>query len=98
MRLTLTERALKDIEEARAWYNNIGRDLGDALHRDITQTVDTVLERPRAFPEQKPGIRGARCERFPYKVYYRIRSDDEVRVLAVYHLKRDPNRWDDSTR
>jgi putative addiction module component (TIGR02574 family) len=32
-------------------------------------------------------------DEFPYRIIYRIRSG-VVRVLAIYHLKRDPHRWD----
>jgi toxin ParE1/3/4 len=97
MRLDLTERARLDIHRARAWYEEQGIGLGDRLYDDLMETIDKVLDNPRFFAEWKPGVRGARCHLFPYRVLYRIR-EDVIRVLAVYHLSRDPDRWDDPNR
>jgi plasmid stabilization system protein ParE len=97
MQLDLAERALLDIRQARSWYEEQGRGLGDRLYDDVLATVDKVLLNPQFFAEWKPGLRSARCRRFPYRVIYRIR-EDVVRVLAVYHLNRDPDRWDEPNR
>ncbi len=96
-RFTITERARKHVREARAWYEAQARTLGDQLVDEVFETIDTIVQRPTSFPEVKPGVRGARCDRFPYKIYYRIRANG-IRVLAVYHLRRDPDRWDDPNR
>jgi hypothetical protein len=71
MRLDLTERALLDIRQARSWYEEQGRGLGDRLYDDVLKTVDKVLQNPRFFAEWKAGVRSARCRRFPYRVIYR---------------------------
>jgi toxin ParE1/3/4 len=97
MRLELTERARRDMQEARLWYETQGAGLGNRLYSEIVETIDRVMENPLFFTEWRPGIRGARCNRFPYRVCYRIREDG-IRVLAVYHLHRDPDRWDDPDR
>jgi plasmid stabilization system protein ParE len=35
--------------------------------------------------------------RFPYAIFYRA-ADDEIIVLAVFHLARDPARWQSQSR
>jgi len=38
-------------------------------------------------------VRRARLQRFPYAVFYVIR-EDSIDVLAVYHARRRPRRFD----
>ena len=38
-------------------------------------------------------VRRALCDEFPYKVFFRIKPDGEIRVLAVYHVSRGPEQW-----
>jgi hypothetical protein len=38
-------------------------------------------------------VRRGLCDIFPYKIYFRLKDDGEVRVLAVYHVSRDPGKW-----
>jgi len=45
-----------------------------------------------SFPEIHKGVRRASCNRYPYKIYF-SHTASEVRVLAVYHVSRNPRRW-----
>jgi plasmid stabilization system protein ParE len=59
--------------------------------------VDVCLTRiqrhPEAYPEAHPRVRRASLRRFPYGVFYVVR-DDRIDVLAVYHARRRPRRFE----
>jgi plasmid stabilization system protein ParE len=93
----LTERAVLDLEHARAWYDRGSVDLGNRFIDAVLAVIATAREHPDRFPVVRKGVRGARCRRFPYRVYYEPFAD-RIIVLAVYHTARDPRRWDDLER
>jgi len=94
-RLTLTARARTDLAQVKLWYARIRPELALAFLDDIDKVFAAIRERPASFTEVEPGIRRGLCDNFPYKIYFRVKSDDEVRVLAVYHVSRDPEHWSD---
>jgi len=91
-RATLTARARTDLAEARLWYARIRIELADEFIDDVDQTIAAIRERLKSFPEVECGVRRALCATFPYKIYFR-QGRDEIRVLAVYHVSRDPRKW-----
>ena len=50
---------------------------------------------PGIVPEVEPAVRRALFDRFPYKVYFCSKGPREVRILAAYHVNRDPVKWQD---
>jgi hypothetical protein len=44
-------------------------------------------------PASEAAAKHHHARKFPYNVYFRIRSDSEVRVLSVYHVNLDPGKW-----
>ena len=44
------------------------------------------------WPEVEPGIRLAPVARWPYGIYYQT-WPDQVMVLAVFHMAREPADW-----
>jgi toxin ParE1/3/4 len=93
----LTERAVLDLQHARDWYDGGNVDLGNRFVDAVLAVIATAREHPQRFPVVRKGIRGARCRRFPYRVYYEV-SRERVVVLAVYHTARDPGLWDNPDR
>jgi toxin ParE1/3/4 len=84
-----------ELREARAWYNEKRRGLGDELFA----AVDQVFERIRQHPEQHRviyagDVRKVLVPLFPYMVVYQIRGATIV-VISVHHTSRDPHRWQD---
>ena len=97
LRYKISERAERDMQSVRHWYDQIGRTLGDRVIDAVYDVIRLARERPASFPEISEGTRVARCRRFPYRVYFVV-TDDLVNVLAVYHTAREPERWDDPDR
>lgn len=94
----LTERAVRDLQTARDWYDRQSVDLGNRFIDAVLAAIRIARERPYSLPEIEDGARRVRCDRFPFHVYFEVLSDNRIRVLAVYHTSRDPNRWDDINR
>jgi len=93
----LTERAIRDLASARDWYDQRALQLGDRFLDEAMLAIRVACERPQSFPEVRRAVRGVRCKRFPYRVYFTVQNERMV-VLAVYHTARDPARWDDLNR
>jgi plasmid stabilization system protein ParE len=62
--------------------------------------VDAALALIQRTPELHPlihkQIRRALIRRFPFGIFYVV-EEDTIRVLAVFHGKRNPMRWMDRT-
>ena len=93
----LSRRANRDVEAVREWYDKQDAGLGNQFLDDLNATFSIICERPKSFPQVKPGIRATRCSRFPYRIYFEVFAD-RIDILAVYHTARNPRRWNDPDR
>ena len=93
LRLRARRRAELDLAEAYAWYEARSEGLGEAFLRAASACFARISSSPESFPEVENRVRRARLRRFPYGVYYVVR-DDAIDVLAVYHSRRRPRRFD----
>lgn len=57
-----------------------------------------IAQNPLAFPVVwRARVRRALVlDRFPYALYFTI-DDDQFTVIACFHARRDPRRWQDRT-
>jgi toxin ParE1/3/4 len=90
--LSVQPRAEREALKAARWYEREAAGLGRAFLESVEQALLAVEENPYQSPELYRDIRRALVKRFPYGVFFRIRPQ-EVRVLAILHLARDPERW-----
>jgi plasmid stabilization system protein ParE len=97
LRYEFSERAAKDFDAAVEWYKRQPTNLGRAVVDAIVQAIDVARSRPLSCPEIEEGVRGVRCVRFPYRVHFEV-LPDRIRLLAIYHTSREPQRWDDPDR
>ncbi|MDJ0865572.1 MAG: type II toxin-antitoxin system RelE/ParE family toxin [Myxococcota bacterium] len=86
-------RAELDIDEAYSWYEARADGVGDALLRAVEACFARIERHPESHVVAYGRVRRARLHRFPYGVYYTIRADF-IDVLAVYHGRRRPRRFD----
>jgi toxin ParE1/3/4 len=93
----LTKRAIRDLAAARDWYDQRDVSLGNRFLDEVLLAIRAARERPQSFPEVRTTVRGVRCKKYPYRIYFTVESDRIV-ILAVYHTARDPARWDDVIR
>jgi plasmid stabilization system protein ParE len=90
--LSVGPQAERETQEAARWYNNASAGLGEAFLDIVQQTLDAIVENPLRFPLVHRDIRRALLKRFPYGIFFRVRSD-RIKLLAIVHLSRDPSRW-----
>lgn len=86
-------RAELDVSDAYAWYEERAAGLGEAFLRAAEACLARITRHPEAHVVVHGRVRRARLHRFPYGVYYVIREDC-IDVLAVYHGRRRPRRFD----
>jgi plasmid stabilization system protein ParE len=67
--------------------------LGEGFLRAVEACFARITRHPEAHAVAHGRVRRARLHRFPYSVYYVIR-EDFIDVLAVYHGRRRPRRFD----
>jgi len=85
-------QAQRDARLAFAWYERQRPGLGRDLVGELDAVYERLSENPHVYQEILPGVRRAIVRRFPYAVFYLI-AEEEVRVLCVMDMSRDPEVW-----
>jgi plasmid stabilization system protein ParE len=83
--------ANEDLQEARAWYDNIRPELGERFALAVEATVETIAEHPLQFPVVYRGRRRAGVRRFPYGIFFEA-QEHRVVAIACFHGRRHPKR------
>jgi plasmid stabilization system protein ParE len=91
-RLIYDPLAKLEIKEAAAFYENYRQGLGRAFLETIEKAIQRVRENPLQNRRIAGRFRRRLVNRFPYGVIYSIEVD-HVFIVAVMHLKREPNYW-----
>jgi toxin ParE1/3/4 len=92
MKLEFSNHALADLREISAHSRQqFGARVARALEIRIRNVVDNVARRPESGPriEQRADLRVVALGRYPFKIFYRVRSDS-VRILHIRHTARRP--------
>ena len=92
MNYSFHPHAEKELEEVENYYDNIREELGDRLRAEIEKAISRILDFPNAWQQLSPGIRRRPLKTFLYGIVYRVKPE-EIRILAVMHLHREPNYW-----
>jgi plasmid stabilization system protein ParE len=92
LRIVFRRAAKSEFEEAAVWYDEQRRGLGEEFIFEIDQSLASAAAAPLRYPVVYGDIRRTVARRFPYAVYFRVRSDTLV-VLAVFHGRRNPAIW-----
>jgi plasmid stabilization system protein ParE len=85
--------ATVELEEAAQWYEAHRMALRDEFLAEFRTGIGQVIEQPHAWQQVGAGARRYRLGRFPYGIVY-IVEDDQIVVLAVAHLRRNPGYWE----
>ena len=88
-RVIIRPEAKLDLQEAKAWYRNISRELGNDFVRRIDEAISLAQERPLAFQMVHRTFRRILLHRFPYALFYHA-GEDRIVVVGVLHQARDP--------
>ena len=85
-------RAVREIGEAFNWYEEQSKGLGSEFELAFELQLKRLEQVPLLYAEIISGVRRTLLPRFPYGVFYAVKSD-LVHVLAVIHNSRNPRRW-----
>lgn len=89
-------RFLPDAEfemiEAAAYYEAQQRDLGRRFLASVQDAIHRIGVNARLYPVVEMDVRRCLTKTFPFGVLFRELSD-EIVVMAVMHLHRDPDYW-----
>ena len=93
-RLIVRPEAEADLTDGAVWYDNCEPGLGLELISEIHSAIARVLKNPESFTRvrQNPMVCRALTRRFPYRVFFIVRSDALV-VFAVLHAARHDRVW-----
>lgn len=90
--MILRQKAERDIEFARNWYDAQQVGLGEEFLSAVQERLVEIRRFPESCPEIHKKLRRALVGRFPYLIFYLL-TQDKVVVLAVLHTSRDPANW-----
>lgn len=94
--LRLDARALVELNSSALKYDTDNPGVGGMFLAAVADAIEAVAEWPglgAPVAEVEGGvIRQFRVRRFPYHVGYLV-TDEEIRVLAVAHERRQPGYW-----
>lgn len=88
-RLQVHEQAEMDIQSAAAWYAGQRRGLDDRFIDELKACCAFILRDPHGPAKAGGPYRQFRLATFPFHVVYLV-IDDQVLVMRVYHMRRDP--------
>ena len=91
-RLKFSSRALREIGEAQEWYELQNPGLGEEFIAAMELQLKRLEQAPLLYVEVIPNVRRALLPRFPYGLFYAVRSN-LINVLAVLHDARNPRQW-----
>lgn len=94
MRHTFHPEAEAEFYEAIDYYEGCQEGLGYDFAREVYSAIRNIMDYPKAWPVLEGVIRRCQTKRFPYGVIYSEEAD-EIFILAIMHLHRDPDYWKD---
>jgi plasmid stabilization system protein ParE len=91
-RLVVQPQSDLDIQAAAVWYEDQRFGLGSRFLDELDLVFQRIKDNPRQFPRVQGDVHRALFRHFPYGVYFLVESED-IKVLAVLHLHREPDMW-----
>ncbi|HYX31439.1 MAG TPA: type II toxin-antitoxin system RelE/ParE family toxin [Pyrinomonadaceae bacterium] len=96
MIIRFSPEADTELAEAREWYGRQRENLDVEFMQCIDAALLRIKDNPSQFPVVYQTLRRVVVRRFPFAIFYDV-TPDEIQVLAVFHSRRDPQRWKSRT-
>ena len=93
MKVRFASPAEQELKEAMEFYESARTGLGEKFLAEVEATTNLIESFPLAWTSLSPRTRRCRTHRFPYGLFYQVRSD-EILIISVMDLRRDPKRWE----
>jgi len=92
VRVLLHPAADAEFAEAVSYYTEIDPKLGQRFYLEMKRLIQEVSAHPRMFRQFDPPARRYFSPSFPYGIIY-LEQTDQLWIVAVMHLKRNPGYW-----
>jgi len=94
MQFYFSRLAREELREAKRYYNDLQKDLGEQLKAEAQAAANSILHNPLAWQVELGEIRRFLLNRFPYKILYMI-DGEKIVVIAFMHQHQAPDYWID---
>ncbi len=94
MPVRFLKAAQNDLRDAVRFYESQRSGLGADFRKEIRAVIARINSHPDAWHPLTDKIRRCRTRRYPYGVIYHDKGD-EILIIAVSHLHREPIHWED---
>ena len=90
--IVLTPDADEDIGSIFSWYHRIDPNLAFRFVWEGRTATARIARFPYQFALVNGAVRRARLKRFPYGIYYYLKSK-EAKIIAILHERRSDDVW-----
>ncbi|MEQ8694901.1 MAG: type II toxin-antitoxin system RelE/ParE family toxin [Gammaproteobacteria bacterium] len=94
MKVRFLRPARDELREAIQYLNEQREGLGGEFLVEVRSVVDRIERHPEARAPIRNSLRRCRTRRFKYGLIYEVQGD-EILVIAVANLHREPDYWRD---
>jgi plasmid stabilization system protein ParE len=81
-----------EFRHAFDYYEKCEKGLGYDFAVEVYSAIERAVSYPKTWPIIEDEIRRTLVRRFPYGILYTV-EPDEILIIAVMHLHRDPEYW-----
>ncbi len=90
-KLVFSIKTLRDLQEARTWYNLQQKGLGRRLIADVRNVISSIKQNPYFASVKFDNIRTVACKTFPYAIHYEIdETNNLISITSIFHFSRRP--------
>ena len=92
MKYSFHPDAEKELQKVENYYDNINQELDNRCRAETEMAISRIIDFPNAWQRLSQNTRRRALKTFLYGIVYRVKPD-EIRILAVMHLHREPDYW-----
>ena len=93
-KIELSDEAENDFDESFEFYMSKSEKLADKFYGTIDDSLNKIAQNPKASTKFHKDTRKHVVPSFPFVIYYQIKQI-VVRVIAIFHTSRNPDKLQD---
>ena len=92
MKYSFHPEAAAEFVQAIEYYEECEASLGYDFAIEVYAAIERTMAYPKAWPIIEEDIRRSLTRRFPFGILY-AEEGEELFIVAIMHLHRDPDYW-----
>jgi len=89
-RISFHPQAFSELNDSALYLERQASGLGEEFLSAVELAIRLLEQFPDAWPCVRNEIRRVMVPRFLYNIFYRIRPDGTIQIIAIMHPKRKP--------